>query len=336
MTPAKNKFTHEADFRRERDFSAKFSATFDFVTAHFKPLLKCLLYFVLPGALVAGIGMGLVMSKVLNMMPNAGGRNLPGGPVQIAEQYNPANPFANAAAVLGIGMAALGFLVAFILLSSTVYGYVRVRMATPPEQPVEPGRVWGAVRARLGSVIGAWLLLSIVMVIGFGVVGGALGLIGPGFVVLLLPVVLWLTVCLSLYFPALWMEDGGVVAAFRRSFYLIKGKWWSTFGLYMVITFVTGIINYLFIIPFYALMMSKLLLHWQSDTEILSVAAMSFYALGWVFTAVLPLVAMLFQYFNLVERREGVGLRHLIGTLGQSPPPQVSNATYRPDEEGEY
>jgi hypothetical protein len=331
---AKSNFTREADFRRERDFSAKFGATFEFVTAQFKPLLKCLLYFVLPGALLAGIGMGLLMGEFLDMMPNVSSRY--NGPGRIVQSHSPANPFANGTSVLGIGLAALGFLAAFILLSSTVYAFVRVRMDTPPDEPVTPARVWAAVWARLGRVIGAFLLLGLVMSMGFGVVGGALALIGPGFVVMLLPLVLWLTVCLSLYFPALWMEDGGVVSAFRRSFYLIKGKWWSTFGLYMVITFVTGIINYLFIIPFYALMMSKLLLHWQSDTEILSVAAMSFYALGWVFTAVLPLVAMLFQYFNLVERREGVGLRHLIATLGQTPAPQVSNAAYRPDEEGEY
>ncbi|MDO7852709.1 hypothetical protein [Hymenobacter convexus] len=335
--PAKSRFTREADFRRERDFGAKVGATFEFVVAQFKPLMKCLLYFVLPGALLAGIGMGLFMSKLLGMLPSGPtGRNRLGGPVQIAQQYDPTNPFANATAVLGIGLTALGFLAAFILLSSTVYGFVRVRMATPPEERVEPGRVWAVVWARLGRVIGAWLLISIIMVIGMGVIGGALSLIGPGFIVLMGPLLLWVGVCLSLYFPALWMEDGGVTAAFRRSFYLIKGKWWSTLGLYLIISFITGVINYLFIIPFYALMMSKVLLHWEFDMELLSVAAMSFYALGWVFTAVLPLVAMLFQYFNLVERREGVGLRQLISQLGQTTAPQVSSATYRPDEEGEY
>jgi hypothetical protein len=333
---AKSRFTREADFRRERDFGAKIGATFEFVAAQFKPLLKCLLCFVLPGALLAGIGMGLIMSRFLGMLPHLpGGRNTLGGPVEIAQPYN-ANPFANAGAVLGVGLAALGILAAFILLSSTVYAFVRVRMATPPEERVEPGRVWAALWPRLGRVLGAFLLLCLLMTVGFGVVGGALGLIGPGFVVLLLPLLLWLTVCLSLYFPVLWMEDGGVLAALGRCFYLIKGKWWSTFGLYMIITFITGVINYLFIIPFYALMISKMLLHWQFDTEILSLAAMSFYALGWVFTAVLPLVAMLFQYFNLVERREGVGLRQMIDKLGQSPAPQVGSAAYRPDEEGEY
>ena len=332
---AKSRFTREADFRRERDFGAKIGATFEFVAAQFKPLLKCLLYFVLPGALLAGIGMGLVMGNLLGMVPNMGSRGLR-GPVQIAQQYNPANPFANATTVLGFGLTALGFLAAFILLSSTVYAFVRVRMATPPEERVEPGRVWATLWARLGRVVGAWLLLAIILTIGLGVVGGALGLIGPGFVVLLGPLVLWLMVCLSLFFPALWMEDGGVTAAFRRSFYLIKGKWWSTLGLYLIISFITGVINYVFLLPFYALTMGRLLLHWQFDTELLSVAAMSIYAMGWVFTAVLPLVAMLFQYFNLVERREGVGLRQMISQLGQHPAPQVSNATYRPDEEGEY
>ncbi|MFD2721683.1 hypothetical protein ACFST9_23405 [Hymenobacter monticola] len=336
MTQAKSKFTHESDFRRERDFGAKIGATFEFVAAQFKPLLKCLLCFVLPGALLAGIGMGLIMGKMLDMMPNLPGRRSTlGEPVEVAQSYN-SNPFANASTVLGVGLTALGVLAAVILLSSTVYAFVRVRMATPPEERVEPGRVWAALWPRLGRVLGAFLLLGFLLTVGFGVVGGALSLIGPGFVVLLMPLLLWLMVCLSLYFPVLWMEDGGLLAALRRCFYLIKGKWWSTFGLYMIITFITGVINYLFIIPFYALMISKMLLHWQFDTEILSLAAMSFYALGWVFTAVLPLVAMLFQYFNLVERREGVGLRHLIGTLGQSAAPQVSSAAYRPDEEGEY
>ncbi|MBF9142200.1 hypothetical protein [Hymenobacter properus] len=331
---AKSRFTHEADFRRERDFGAKISATFEFVAAQFKPLLKCLFYFVLPGALLAGIGMGLFMGRFLSMVPNASSRY--GGPGRLAQSYNPANPFANFTSVLGVGLMMVGFLAAFLLLSSTVYGFVRVRMATPPHEQVQPSRVWAVVWARLGSVIGSFLLLGIILTIGMGVAGGALALIGPGFVVLLLPLLLWVMVCLSLYFPALWMEDGSVTGAFRRSFYLIKGKWWSTFGLYMIITFITGVINYLFILPFYALMISKMLLHWQFDTEILGVATMTFYALGWVFTAVLPLVAMLFQYFNLVERREGLGLRQMINQLGQSPAPQVSNAAYRPDEEGEY
>ena len=328
-------FTREADFRQERDFGAKVGATFEFVTAQFRPLVKCLAYFVLPGALLAGIGMGLFMNNFLSRMPFAGSRNRLGAPVKIAQQYGDSS--FSALSFAGIGLSAAGFLLAFLLLSSTVYGFVRVRMNTPPAEPVRPGQVWAFVWPRLGRVVGGWLLLAIIMVIGMGVVGGALALLGPGFVVLLVFPMVWVVVCLTLYFPALWMEDDGVVAAFRRSFYLIKGKWWSSLGLYLVISMITGMLNYLFIIPFYGIMMARTMLKIPGfDSKILSVVAMSIYALGWILTAMLPLVAMLFQYFNLVERKDGTGLRLLVESLGQKAAPQVSGATYRPDDDGEY
>ena len=332
---AKATFTREADYRRERDFGAKVGATFDFVAAQFRPLVKCLAYFVLPGALLAGIGMGLIMGNVLTGMPFSSSRNRLGGPVEIAHQYNN-SPF-SALSFVGIGLAALGFMLAFLLLSSTVYGFVRVRMNTPPAEPVRPGQVWAFMWPRLGRVVGGWLLLAIILFIGMGVVGGALALLGPGFVVLLFFPMAWVVVCLTLYFPALWMEDDGVVAAFRRSFYLIKGKWWSSLGLYVIMSMITGILNYAFIIPFYGIMMARTMLKIPGfDSEILSVAAMCIYALGWILTAMLPLVAMLFQYFNLVERKDGVGLSLLVDSLGRTAAPQVSGTSYQPDDEGEY
>jgi hypothetical protein len=47
------------------------------------------------------------------------------------------------------------------------------------------------------------------------------------------------------------------------------------------------------------------------------------------------LIALAFQYFNLVERHDGVGLHNMVHQLGQTPV-AVANAAYRPDEEGEY
>jgi len=328
--PTKATYTHETDFRRERDFGAKVSATFEFAAAQFKPLTKCLLYFVLPGALLGGIGLGLFMNKFMGLIPVAGASSK-------ASSMAVANTLGSASSFVGLGLSMLGFLAAFLLLSSTVYAFVHVRMLTPPAEVVQPAQVWRFMRPRLGRVVLAWLLLAVLGAVGMGGLGGLLALIGPGFVVLLLPVVLWVVVCLTLFFPTLWMEDEGVLSALRRSFYLIKGKWWSSMGLYLVMTFITGIINYIFIIPFYGLMIARLLLHTKAlESEILSVSAMSIYALGWVFTATLPLIAMLFQYFNLVERKEGVGLRLLVNSLGQTLAPQVSNGMYRPDEEGEY
>ncbi|OGX88460.1 hypothetical protein BEN47_08970 [Hymenobacter lapidarius] len=325
------KFTQEADFRRERDFGAKVGATFEFVVAQFRPLFKCIAYFVLPGALLGGIGLGLAMGNFMSGWATAAKPN--GGPEFV--QNAGFNTFTGTSFV-GMALAGIGFLTAFLLLSSVVYGFVRVRMRTPAQETVQPAQVWAFVWKRLGSVLGAWLLLGIVLVIGTGVLGGALGLAGPGFVGLLFFPLIWVVVCLTLYFPVLMMEDNGVAAAFRRSFYLMKGKWWSSLGLYMVMSLIMGIVNYVFIIPLYALMIGRTLLGASLNSEILNIGAMTIYGMGWIFTATLPLVAMLFQYFNLVERKEGVGLRLMVDSLGLGAAPQVRNAAYQPDEEGEY
>ena len=128
---AKTTFTREADFRRERDFGTKVGATFDFVTAQFRPLFKCLAYFVLPAALLAGIGMGLVAGPLMEVMAKAGARPGEGA------GYSGGNPFTDLS-LAGVGLGAAGLLAAFLLLSSTVYGFVRVRMSTPPAEAVTP------------------------------------------------------------------------------------------------------------------------------------------------------------------------------------------------------
>ena len=55
-----------------------------------------------------------------------------------------------------------------------------------------------------------------------------LGLI-PAFIALIIPGI-WLAVAWSVSFPALLSEGIGPAAALSRSFRLVKGRWWPTFG----------------------------------------------------------------------------------------------------------
>jgi hypothetical protein len=339
----KLKFNHESDFRRERDFGAKVGATFEFISAQFKPLFKCLVYFVLPAGLLFGMGMGLIFSGTFALIPTGRSSH------RSAAEFN--SLALNSAG--GAALAMLGALAAFLLLSSTVYGFVRVRMDTPASEEVQPAQVWAYIRSRLFRMVRAWLLLTglgvLVMVLFMGITfaligtAGVSGLNSPSavgglfgtFFLLMFPFV-WVIVCLMLYFPALWIEDIGVWAALRRSFTLVYGKWWSTFGLYLVTGMIQGMTNYVFAIPLYALMMLSVLKIGSFESGIWSIVAGAVYGLGFIFTATIPLIAMAFQYFNLVERKEGLGLRLMLDSLGQTPAPQVSNTTYRADEEGEY
>lgn len=333
-------FTHEAEFRRERDFGAKISATFEFIGAQFRPLFKCLLYFVLPGTLLFGIGIGLIFGNIGAMSRMSSSTGAAPNINSFAASY-----------LSGMGLVMLGATASFLLMLGTVYSYVRVRMDTPAAEVVHPAQVWAYIRPRLGRIILSWLLFGVGSVAIFGVLaavmfGSVAGLTtGPTaenvfgiFAVMMVlgGVLTWLGVVLTQFFPIMLIEDVGIGTALRRSFFLVQGKWWSTFSVLFISSMIQSFISYIFIIPMYAVIFAQALKVPGFDSPVLSVITGSIYAVGVVFAYVISLVAVLFQYFNLVERKEGTGLRQLVNSLGQTPVPEAASSHYRPDEEGEY
>jgi hypothetical protein len=340
----KNTYTTAADFWKERDFGAKISATFEFISAHWRPLGKCLLYFVLPGALLMGIGLGLFTNSMYNQMGDTmGGRttgwhSTVGGP-----STSPFGSFNIGGMVLGM----IASLVSFLLLVGSVYGYLRARLHLPAATPITPAVVWAEIKSRLGRML---LVIVLVGVAYVAVVGGAVAVIalfarsGSGAVFsgvvgvpLIFCLVIYLAIVLSLFFPVLWFEEGNVFTTVARCFQLIKGRWWATFGLLVVVGIIQGAMSFVFIIPQYAVMIGKMMHVPGLSSDVLGLVAQCIYAVGIMFTYTVPLLALAFQYFHLAEQKEGWGLRLLVDALGQ---PQVipvaQSGHYRPDDEGEY
>lgn len=336
----KNTYTTPAEFWRERDFGAKISAVFEFLGVHWRPLGKCLLYFVLPGALLMGIGLGLFTNSMYNQIgqQTAGGHTMIGSP-----STSPFNQFN----LGGMGFGFLGSMLSFLLLVGTVFGYVRARLHLPATTPITPSVVWAEIKNRIGRMLLVIVLAGTAYTV---VVLGAIALIGlfgrsgasaVGAGLLGIPLVFalatYLAVVLSLFFPVLWLEDGGVLATVGRCFHLIKGRWWATFGLLAVVGLIQGMLLIVFIIPQYAVMIGKMMHVPGLNSDVLGLVAQCIYAVGIMFTYTLPLLALAFQYFHLAEQKEGWGLRLLVDALGQ---PQVipvaQSGHYRPDDEGEY
>ncbi len=345
----KNTFTSPADFWQERDFGAKISAAFDFIGAHWRALGKCLVYFVLPGALLMGIGLGLFTNTIFNLSGHTLAAQRAGTTVPSSSAFSHFSELG----LGGLGVAMLGGILAFLLLVGTVHAYVRARLRLPATVPVTPTDVWAELRARLGrmlALVGLLVAGYLVLVLGIiMLVGGAVGISkvlgssssGILFAFLLIPVfyflVIYAAVAMSLFFPVLWLEDLGLFASVGRCFQLIKGHWWATFGLILVATFLQSMLSIVFAIPQYAVMFGKMLQLPGLDSDVLGLVAQCLYAVGIIFTYTLPLLALVFQYFNLVERREGHGLRLLVDQLGQSQAaPVAQSGHYRPNDEGEY
>jgi len=302
-----NTFTHELDYRQERDFGQKISAVFSFVQAQGRPLSRVLLYLVLPVALLSGLLMGVAQMGIFSTLGQTVTR--PGGPFGLAGT--------GFSFLTGIG----GLLLTYLLLTATLYEYVRLRMALPAEEEVTPALVWAQVRSSVW-----WLLLSSVVL---------MVLAALGFVFLFFPGV-YLVVALSPFFAVMIMERNGFSKNFSRCFELVSGYWWATFGLLFVMQLIQGFVGFIFQIPTYLLMGLKLAHIPVPGEDLLVVATQTLGAIGQSLMYALTMLAVLFQYFNLVEIKDGVGMRHLVNSIGEQPTTAVSSTAYRPDEEGEY
>ncbi|WP_022822575.1 hypothetical protein [Hymenobacter norwichensis] len=303
------KFTKESDFRQERDFSNKFSASFEFVMAHWQPLGRCLIYFVLPAALLMGILLGLAQSNALRLITEgASSTSTPFG--RLSNQFG---------AFQWLGM--LVSLISYALLAATVYGYVKVRMELPPEQEVTPALVGERVKYDAPRMAVSGLV--------------AVVLIGLGFVLLFIPGI-YLSIAVSLIWVIQSFEHKGVGSAISRNISLIKGKWWSTFGLAVVMSLLVALMGMVFQLPQVVPYVGKLLGWEWASSNLFLIAGNVVASAGGVMLYTLLLVALMFQYFNLIERKEGIGLRSLVDSLGNGPAPVAHNHAYRPDDEGEY
>lgn len=315
-------FTQEADFRQRRDFGQKFSATFEFIAAHWRGLGRCLLLMVLPVMLVSGILTSLVQSEFM-LARDAATRAGQGRPFDIFMGQLRVMNTARDSPIYWLNVAVGGVLITIMVL--TVYGYLlNCLRPVPPAAPIGPRQVWAVVRREFLTSYGSYFALVLLFLVGL------VFLAVPG---------IYLAGAFTLFFMVKLVENLGFVANCRRCLSLVRGKWWSTVGLLLVMLLILGIV----ITVLSGLLGGGMLLlgrqagltEASGSRELLVVTSA---ALGSLLNLLIYpplLLAIAFQYFNLVERRDGTGLHQLVNQIGQVPAP-VQNATLRADEEGEY
>ncbi|SNR40101.1 hypothetical protein [Hymenobacter mucosus] len=333
-------FTQPSDFLQERNFGQKIEATFDFLRVHFRPLLRVLVVLVLPLALVTGIASGLLQSKLINAIRN------------VSTQPNSTIGFVNDLLTSpSYSLTILGGMLLFVVLQLTVYSYVLVSMNRPsPAVPVTISEVWEMVRKRFLGMLGVslslvllFLVASMLLSLFFGLLGSGLAtLSSSGAFFLIIPLtyiaIAYIGVTLSLFFIVWLRERKGMFASIRRCFQLIKGKWWSTFGLLIVVGLITTTVMVLLLSVLAAMAFPFVKqLSQLSDqlVKLLLIVAASLQSLAMLGVLPVFILAICFQYFNLVERHDGEGLYLQLASLGQAPP-AAAPSVLQPDEEGEY
>lgn len=313
-------FAQATDFWQERDFGQKFSAVFEFLRGHWRPLGRVLLYLVGPLALLQSL---IVVVLQYQLFSSVGRFYRPGSSYDAGLNLG---RFFSSPTYFGGTLLGAAFYTVLVL---SVYGYLlECLYPTHPGQPIGLAEVWAVVKRHFIS--------TFLSLFGLGL------LVLAGFFVFFLPG-LYLSVALSLFFIVRLVEGGDFVTTISRCLSLIKGKWWSTFGLIFMMLLLAGLLvrGAGIVVGIVGVGLSGAgllggLSHHAFNLPVLGAVLGVLSTLAALLIYPLLLLAVAFQYFNLVERREGVGLRSLIQQLGQPAPTAPDHATYRPDEEGEY
>lgn len=282
--------TNIINFREERDLGQTLNVTFGFIRQNFKLLLNCVLYFVLPFALLASIFISIYQTR----LQQAASGDL---------YYRPWGEYGFFQTVTSFNYLVGIFLsfVSIVVMSLAIYSSMVQYMDNQGQVSIR--QVWQDIKSHLltalYSSVGIFLLCAM------------------GLVLLLVPGI-YLVVVFSLFFMVMMREELGFIETVERCFYLIKGNWWNTLGLILIIALVQGLISMVAYLPAGLLLLLKAFEIPGADNNLLQVIFNGFAAIISISLYVISIIAIGFHYFNLVEMKDGIGLIQQVELIGKT------------------
>lgn len=209
-----NESTNYIELRKVRDFSEVISTGFQFIRQNWKALYRPLLFYYLPPYLVASFFFGRFFRTL--------------GPLSA-----PGDTAALATGTISMGFGYLLIVLASTLMYAIVYEFMAHYLRSHGSLPAagELGRM--ALRRLL-------LYLAVIIIVGLITTVGLVLFILPG---------IWLAVLFSLALPVLAFSQGDIGQSISRPFKLVRGHWWVTFALILVLAMLIGFISYIIYLP---------------------------------------------------------------------------------------
>ncbi|PIB36938.1 hypothetical protein BFP72_16770 [Reichenbachiella sp. 5M10] len=290
-----NKYVPKIPYYKERVLGDRINVTFEFIRENFKHLFKTILIIDGPIVLLVGFSYAMYMQSLMGF---AGG----GAP----EEVDPTNML-----ISSLGMMISGFFL-FYSFFAIVLRYLALYQEMPPEEITT-----GLIARHIFKDGGKLFLISIPLFI----------MVFVSMFFLVVPMI-YVSVAFSMVFTIVIFEKGNLFRSFGRSFKLIQGHWWSTFGYMIVLYFIQMAIAMVFYLPMYGFMFSEILANQanpdslftdMSNANMLMMSGtMAFAYLGILMSYTISVVAISFQYFNLREQKEAVGLMSNIEEMNQA------------------
>lgn len=309
--------------RRSRDFGAMVSLVFDFLRTNFRSYFRALVVIVGPAALLAGLGQGMYMKRVMEAI----------GKAAVLDDGNEISALFASMSVPLVLVIVFSVIASVFLIALTVE-YVRMYMERSSRE-IGIDELWPAVRRDFWNVLGTIVVLTVLIGLVFGALIGLAALTRSAWIIgLVIPLLMlgavYLIIPLCFVIPVRLFEGRGIFAAARRSIDLTKGRWWFTFWFFVVISIIMGFLSVVTSLPMQIVIQLGAVAGATAEQALdtysvpVIIAGTISGALTILLSAVTT-VAMVLQYFNLVERRDGTGVIDRIAEIGTQPNPAGGN-----------
>ncbi|MFM2305814.1 MAG: hypothetical protein RLZZ367_483 [Bacteroidota bacterium] len=302
---------------KPRDLGQVIRDSFGFLKLTFKPFSTVLLLGVLPFILLGGY---LYSSFIFNTLSNLPGLN---------EGYVTRTPSGLVSRVLPAVLALmLGTVVLYLASIETFFKYEKSETGTITSADIFDGIKSDLLRF-ISFIILAILIsvLSLIVIsIAMGllvslasmastVVGGILGIVFfCGFIYLGLAFI---------FTPVIFLRERcDLITAFSRSFLLIKGHWWQTFGILFVMYIVIYLMMLVLALPFYIFVFASAFSGIKTGNALPQIGNWGAVYLTFLFcfTTLVSSVfhnAVMLQYYSLTEQKYGENVMQRIQNMNQ-------------------
>ncbi|GAB4036870.1 hypothetical protein [Spirosoma jeollabukense] len=267
----------------QRDFGNKINATFQYITQNINSFILSIIYIAGPPVLLMIVAGSFLISDVVLLFGSS-----PTNPLWFMNELP---------AILVIG---IGFLLSLLAVSLTTFAHLKVYNRNAG-QPIQVSQVWEEAKEHIGAAIVFNILSTIVTIVA------TMFFVLPG---------IYVGVVLSLGVPVLVFENTNFGQTWNRCFELIRDKWWSTFGLALVMGILAGLLRLAFQIPG---LLIGFLFSDVATQGVIAIISGAISLLGALLLNSLVYLAIGFQYTNLVERQEGRGMISAIDSIGTQP-----------------
>jgi hypothetical protein len=288
-------------FKKERDLGAMITDTFKFFRLEWKPFFTTIIKAAIIPIIIAIIAIIFYTSSFSSFFEGFA--------------YASYDAYGDEPEIMDFGMffiSALAFLLAYLVAYSviTVSGLSYIRSYIENNGVVNFEDVSTATKEKFWSYVGLLFLSGLI--------------VGIGMILCLIPgIYLWVPLALSTCL--LIFEKRSVGDSISYSFDFIKGHWWDTFGILLVIQLIIGVLGALTDVPatIYQLVQIGIDAGNQDPTAMMGIFSDPIYlmllAFSYFFKILLYIVSVVttvFIYYDINEQKNASGSMEMIDSLG--------------------